>query len=139
MDQKLIDRTIMESYSTLPFPLSMDFIEIWKRLGDLDMFQQVPLLQRQSITALNIAFRSIAARKDQPHVSVSCLGALDLVPHSWRNTVQCFLRNCKTGQFFLEVIVSDCHAFFEKNCLMKRSGVFLRVEFRPSKWNRCEN
>lgn len=136
MDPQHLDRTITGLSSELPWPLSIDFIEISKRLGDLDMYRQAPLLQLRSITALNIVFQNIKAQLDRPYVSVSCLGGLDLVPPFWRRKVQCFSRNLKTGRYFLEVTVSDCHAFFEKNSLTHKSGVFLRIEFFPFKRKR---
>lgn len=128
-----------EFCSTLPWPLSMDYIEISKSLGDLDLLRQERSLLPQSTTALNIVFQNIALHPDVNHVSISCLGALDLVPPSWRRTVQCFLKNCRTGQFFLEAIASDCHVFFEKNSLIHKGGVFLRIEYRPSKKNKGKN
>lgn len=139
MDQLLFVPTITESCLMLPYPLSMDFIEISKSLGDLDLLRQERSLLPQSTIALNTVFRNIALHPEVSHVSISCLGALDLVPPSWRRTVQCFLKNCKTGQFFLEAIASDCHVFFEKNSLIHKGGVFLRIEYRPSKKNKGKN
>ena len=133
MDQQPIDRIITASSSMLRPPLSIVFLEICKRLGDMDLLKSEQSLLRQSIIALVTVFRNLELSSGIPHASISCLGSRELDMISSKEMVNYFRYECKIGRFFLEVREYDCPVISGRKYLTNRKRVSFLIDYEPSK------